>query len=285
VTATPTAALELTKSADPSAVTKAGDQVTYSFLVTNTGNVTIGGVAISESQFTGTGSVAAITCADAMLAPAAVETCTGTYSVTQADIDAGSITNTATATGTAPNGDPVSSDSSSATVTATPAAALTLVKMADTTAITHVGQKIGYRFVISNTGNVMITHLTVKEGRFTGTGTLSAISCPTTTLTAGEKVMCTASYAVTAKDLTAGTLSNTAVATGTRRVNAVSAAASSAPSSALVTVKAPPERSGGDSGNTTANTGTDMLGLAGVAVALLLGGGLVLIFARRRNRA
>ncbi len=43
------------------------------------------------------------------LAPQASTTCTGTYTVTQADIDAGSITNTATASGTPPTGPPVTS--------------------------------------------------------------------------------------------------------------------------------------------------------------------------------
>jgi hypothetical protein len=162
---------------------------------------------------------------------------------------------------------------------------MTLVKTADTTTISHVGQKIGYRFLITNTGHVTLTHVTVKEGRFTGTGTLSAIACPTTTLAPGDKVTCTASYAVTAKDLTAGTLSNTAVATATHGVDAASAAASSPPSSARVTVKVPPAPPGGGSANGTAKTGTDALGLGGVAAALLLGGGLVLILARRRNRA
>ena len=38
------------------------------------------------------------------LAPAAIETCTATYTTTQADVDAGVINNTGTATGTPPTG-------------------------------------------------------------------------------------------------------------------------------------------------------------------------------------
>jgi hypothetical protein len=285
VSVTQSPALSLTKSADPTAVGKAGDKVTYAFLVANTGNVTITNVSVKEGNFTGSGSVSAVSCPSTTLAPGDDVTCTATYAVTQADVDAGSIDNTAAAMGAAPDGAAVTSAESTATVTAAAAGALTLVKTADTTTISHVGQKVGYRFVITNTGNVTLTHVAVKEGRFTGSGTLSAISCPTTTLAPGQKVTCTASYAVTAKDLTAGTLSNTAVATGTHGVDAASAAASSAPSSARVSVKVPHAPSGGGSANGTANTGTDALGLAGVAAALLLGGGLVLIFARRRNRA
>ena len=48
--------------------------------------------------------LSAIACPATTLAPGASETCTATYTTTQADVDAGSITNTGTATGTPPTG-------------------------------------------------------------------------------------------------------------------------------------------------------------------------------------
>ena len=79
--------------------------VTYTFHVTNTGNVTVSAVAIDETAFSGTGTPPVATCPPGPLAPGATASdCTATYTVTQADIDAGSIANTATATATPPLG-------------------------------------------------------------------------------------------------------------------------------------------------------------------------------------
>jgi uncharacterized repeat protein (TIGR01451 family) len=80
-----------------------GDQISYSYLVTNTGTVTLASVAVSDP------SGAAVTCptlAPPGLAPGASVTCTGTVShvVTQDDANAGSVTDTVTATGTSSSG-------------------------------------------------------------------------------------------------------------------------------------------------------------------------------------
>ena len=216
VTANQSGSLTVVKTADPTTVNTAGQTVDYSFLVTNTGNVTLNPVVVNDTSFSGTGTLSAISCPDASLAAGAAETCTATYKVTQADIDAGSITNTATATGTPPNGGtPVTSPPSTATVTATPAPALTIVKSATPTTVAAAGQTVDYSFVVTNTGNVTLNPVVVNDTSFSGTGTLSAISCPDTSLAVGEQETCTATYKVTQADIDAGKITNTATATGT----------------------------------------------------------------------
>ena len=124
-------AIALTKSVAETALTL-GETLHYSFVVTNTGNVTLTNVSVAETAFTGSGTAPAITCpaGAASLAPGAQITCTATYVVTQADVDAGKITNTATATGTPPAGPAVTSPPSSAAVPA-PSPGTALTKTAD----------------------------------------------------------------------------------------------------------------------------------------------------------
>ena len=63
------------------------------------------------------------------LAPGATTTCTATYTLTQADVDAGHVANTATVAGTPPTGAAVTAtDSTDTTIAAGPA--ITLVKTA-----------------------------------------------------------------------------------------------------------------------------------------------------------
>ena len=86
--------------------------ITYSFLVTNTGNVTVTSIEVAETDFTGSGPFPPVSCpAGAIsLAPTEQVTCTAKYTVTQADGDAGGITNTATASGApAQGGDKITS--------------------------------------------------------------------------------------------------------------------------------------------------------------------------------
>ena len=104
VTISAAPALSLTKTVSPGTVTTAGDAVTYTFAVRNTGNVTVHGIAIVETAFSGSGALSPISCLATTLAPGASTTCTATYAVSQADIDAGTVTNTAHAGGLAPTG-------------------------------------------------------------------------------------------------------------------------------------------------------------------------------------
>ncbi len=214
VTATQTPVLALTKTASPATVTTAGTAVTYTFHVTNTGNVTVHAIAIAETAFSGTGALSAITCTATTLAPGASTNCTATYTVTQADINAGQITNTAHAAGTAPEAAPVTSPPASATVTVTQAVTLALSKTASPATVTAAGTVVTYSFHVTNTGNVTVHGIAIDETAFTGTGTPSAIFCQATTLAPGASTTCTATYAVTQADVDAGEITNTAHATG-----------------------------------------------------------------------
>ncbi|WP_460581021.1 DUF7507 domain-containing protein [Humibacter ginsengisoli] len=213
-------ALTLVKSANPSnaAAYQPGQVITYSFVVTNTGNVPMNNVHVVEDTFTGSNGAPDATCASTTLAVGAQEVCTATYALTVADVNAGSLTNTARAHGTGQGSDTdVPSGTSTVTIPETPAPGITVVKTANPTAVTKAGQTVTYSFVVTNTGNVTLAvpDGAVQDTNFSGTGTLSPISCPETSLVAGQVETCTATYTVTQADVNVGTITNGASVTGT----------------------------------------------------------------------
>lgn len=90
-------------------LTDTGDTIPYSFTVTNTGDVNLSGVGVNDAKVTG------VACPSTTLAIGASEVCTASYTVTASDFSAGSVVNTATATGTPPSGPTVTSSPSSTT--------------------------------------------------------------------------------------------------------------------------------------------------------------------------
>ncbi|WP_344929401.1 DUF7507 domain-containing protein, partial [Aquimarina addita] len=104
-----TSVLDITGGTDAT-VADAGDVVTYTYTVTNTGNTTLTSVGVSETTFSGTGgaptpgfiSNSGVSPAGTLV-PGEIATFRATYTITQADIDAGGIENSATGTGTPPN--------------------------------------------------------------------------------------------------------------------------------------------------------------------------------------
>lgn len=79
-----------------------GDTITYDFVATNTGNVELHDVTITETEFSGSGEIGALQCQDdSSIAPGETFTCTADYIVTEADARAGAeIINRASVTGT-----------------------------------------------------------------------------------------------------------------------------------------------------------------------------------------
>ena len=145
-----------------------GDTIQYSYNVTNTGNVPLTSVAASDPT---AGSVACPVPAAPGLAPGASETCVARtpYLVKQTDVDIGSVIDTATATGTDATGFTSSPSAPSSTTVPTVQAmpSLVLQKVADASlgdgAPIQAGETIRYSYVLTNTGNVDLTTLSVSD--------------------------------------------------------------------------------------------------------------------------
>lgn len=271
----PEPGLEVVKSADLVDRTdfRAGETVTYLFRVTNTGNVTMHDVAPVEGEFSGTGKIGDLTPASASLAPGEIAMFTAPYTLTQADVDSGVVTNTATVTGVPPTGPPVTSPPSTTEVPTPATPAIAVLKSSDTQTLRTVGQKVTYTFAVTNTGNVTLRDVAPVEGEFSGTGRIGALTPASATVAPGETVTFTASYTATAADLTGSPLRNTATAVGTPPGGGVIV---STPSTVEINTVVVP-----DPGPGLAVTGAQFAagGIALAAVALLLGG--TLVFRRR----
>ena len=124
-------------------------------------------------------------------------TCTATYTVTQADINNGSVKDSAVASGTTGVNTTITSNTATASVTATQTPGISLTKTASPTAVTTVGQTVTYTFAAQNTGNVTLSGLTVADTQASPAGPLaSGPTCTTTTLVPGAGTTCTATYPV-----------------------------------------------------------------------------------------
>ena len=204
VTGTQTSTVSLDKSANPTTYSAVGQMITYTYVVTNTGNTTLTGPAtVADNKVT-------VTCPAGDLAPGATVNCTATYTITQADINAGSVVNIASATV-----EGVVSNTDTVTVTATQSTGVTLDKTSTTTGYDSVGDTLSYSYVVTNTGNVSLAGpVTVADNRATVVcPAVSTVGNLNATLDPGETITCTATYVVTQADINAGNVTNTATAT------------------------------------------------------------------------
>jgi len=170
------AGVSLVKSASVTSYTASGTPITYSYFVKNTGDLELN-VSVTDPHV----GLSAISCPSGSLAAGASETCTATYSTTQADVDAGSISNTGTATGTNADDGVEVSAVSSLTISTVGTAALTLTKSASATSYSAPGIGITYSYLVTNTGSVALNAVSVTDPQ----PGLSAVSCPSGTLAAG----------------------------------------------------------------------------------------------------
>lgn len=220
-TIAPTTTIELTATADATVLTAVSQVIKYTYTVKNTGAAPVAGPAAITTG-AACAEVNTVGNADANLDPGESVTCTLTYTVAQTDMDAGSVTNTAAATVGG-----VSSNTAVTTVSKTPPAVLNLTKTASPVTFNQVGQAIVYNYVIMNSGTTALgpTQFIVKDPAFPAPincGDAAAIIQPVTTIS------CTAEYRITDADMSAGSVTTSAVAAG-------SGAADSPPASVTVT--------------------------------------------------
>ncbi|EAQ40561.2 hypothetical protein MED134_07389 [Dokdonia sp. MED134] len=199
---------------------EAGETITYNFTVTNTGNVTVTNIIVTDPLVTVTGG-------PIDLVPGASDATTfvAEYVLTQDDVDAGMVENQALATGQNPNGDDVedtSDDDSTVegdddiTITDLPEdpGAIAIVKTGtfndeDGDGFAEAGETITYNFTVTNTGNVTVTNIIVTDPLVTVTGGPIDLVPG-----ASDATTFVAEYVLTQDDVDAGMVENQALATG-----------------------------------------------------------------------
>lgn len=219
-----TAALALVKTAtlkdtDGSGNHSSGDTISYSFAIYNTGDQTVTGITISDPLVTVSGGPIDLTSG-----ASDTTTFTGTYTITQSDVDAGSVTNSAYVSGTDANGWTVSDTSGTAqdndtstVVTLTASPSIALIKggvLNDGGDGADAGDTISYNFTIKNTGNVTLSSIQISDTMLEGAGGTLTGGPISLAPGATNRFSFTGSYTLTSDDISAGSVSNTATVTG-----------------------------------------------------------------------
>jgi len=180
-----------------------GDKVTLGVIASNTGNVTIRDTTIVVAGERGM----TVTCPAAIAPGKSVECAVeGSYKVTQADVDRGSITFDATATSTAPKGVEVkaSATATQATVAQAPAVSTKFSSTLDGKKAPKAGDTVSFTGSIRNSGNVTLHDVTASIPGFDGL----RVTVAEERLAPGASAAVSVSdYTLTQADIDAGTLS------------------------------------------------------------------------------
>ncbi|MGJ1434273.1 beta strand repeat-containing protein, partial [Sphingobacterium spiritivorum] len=155
-----------------------GETITYTFKVVNNGGTIVNNLVVNDTKL----NIVNLTVIPSLLNPGETGIATASYTLTQADIDAGNVTNTALAKGTDPRGRDVTDisgtavDNNTPTVTVLPKQpSLILHKTGtyvdkDNNGSTNVGDVIKYHFEVINNGNVTVKEIRINDPKVTVTG-------------------------------------------------------------------------------------------------------------------
>ena len=178
----------------------AGDLITYTIVVRNTGNVTLTNILVTDP-------VTGLNQTISSLGPGSSRSYTTTHTVTQNDLNTGYFDNTARASSTY-SGNTLT-DSDNVRVNALQNGELTITKSVLETSFTSAGEILHYTITVTNTGNVSLTDVVVSDPN-----TIVTCAAIPTTMAPDATFSCTAVHTVTADDIAEGRINNTATATG-----------------------------------------------------------------------
>ena len=204
--------------------TDAGDTIRYGFKIINTGKFTLNNIIVTDPTLPAVISGTPLN----GLAPGASDSTrfTGVYAITQADVNLGHVDNTAHVEGTdinnikvVDNSDPGVPTGDAPTITPVPPyPVLTLIKTQNSiedkngNSLTDAGDIIHYTFKLANAGNLPFTSVNVTD--LLPGAVMNGAALTNFAPGAVDTLTYTATYSITQTDVTIGSVSNQAKATG-----------------------------------------------------------------------
>jgi hypothetical protein len=170
-----------TADTEPGPELRTGTAVAWTYVATNTGNVSLTGVAVTDDRGV------AVSCPKATLAPGESMTCTGSGTVI-----AGQYRNVGTVTGNPPCGTAVTASDPAHYTGRSPSIRLEKLTNGEdadmpTGPQIAVGTAVLWTYVVTNTGDTPLTDVRVTDDREV------TVTCPKTQLQPAESMTCTAS--------------------------------------------------------------------------------------------
>lgn len=202
-----------------STFSQVGEVINYQYVITNAGTTPLAGpVIVNDSpRQPACPGLNTVGNQDNYLDQNETITCLAAYSVTQADLDTGSITNVATATA---GGSTSNQTGITLTRGATaPSSVLRLTKSASSQTYGAANESITFTFNITNTGTTPLgpAQFTINDDKLG-----APLNCgePNTTLAPNQTVTCSAPYTVTTADMGQANITNSATASGAGQTSA-----------------------------------------------------------------
>lgn len=195
-------------------------RINYSLTVTNTGTITLTDIVLTDDKITEELKKSGID-VNGKLDVGESWIYTGSYVVTQSDVDAGFVVNSATVTAKGPQGNEFTDISGSAVNNNTPTVTLinqsgrvTLIKKINNPGLFRKGDQIQYGFTVTNIGNVTLTQPVITDPKLNFVPVyISGDLNSNNKLDVGESWNYEGIYIVTTGDIYNGSISNSAFVT------------------------------------------------------------------------